>query len=639
MRCGLEIHQQLLGTKLFCRCPCIVSEGSPDFVVKRKFRAVVGETGEVDSAAVHELLRGRTILYEGFNDSSCAVDFDEAPPLSVSDYALMTALQVSLMFNAVVVDEFQVMRKTVVDGSNTSGFQRTSLVARNGSIKALPFENFISIPTVVLEEDSARIIEVDNLNKTAVKTAIKTTAAFAATATSVTTTAVVDDLAVYRLDRLGIPLLEISTGAELTSPEMVSVVAERIGLLLRSTGRIVRGLGSIRQDVNVSISGGSRVEIKGVQDLSMISAVVELEAFRQHSLLAIRDELSHRGVFKVDGSIFDVSKLFVDSASNVIQFALKNSGVVLACKLSGFAGIIGRNISPSRRFGSELSDCAKIIASVGGIFHSDELPSYGIVADEVLLLKKELHCGVSDAFVIVADSREKADKALHAVIARAREALVGVPSEVRKPLADGSSSFLRPLSGSARMYPETDVLPVRISGAVLSSIVIPELIDDKISRYLTLGLSKDLAVLVARSERWVLFDEFVKSFSQLSPSYIAELVMSASKIVKSQKNVDVDPSDDDLRQLFNALSNGRLAKESVVEVLAECRPVVEVLSDVKYLILEDEELSVIITRIVKENISLPLNALIGRAMQELRGKAQGSKIVEFVKFFFEKREK
>ncbi len=258
-RCGLEIHRQLETHKLFCGCPSIVHDENPKIFFERKLRAVAGETGRVDAAALHEMTKGRTVKYEACETSSCLVDMDEEPPKSLNQHALDTVLMVAMLMNAKIVDQVQVMRKTVVDGSNVSGFQRTMLIAVDGFVETS--KGKVSIPTICLEEEAAKKVRADE--------------------TSVT----------YSLDRLGISLIEISTDASIKDPEHAKETAALIGMMLKSTGRVKSGIGTIRQDVNVSIAGKSRVEIKGFQDLRTIPAVIENEVKRQQSLKESKPEV------------------------------------------------------------------------------------------------------------------------------------------------------------------------------------------------------------------------------------------------------------------------------------------------------------------------------------------------------------
>lgn len=595
IKCGLEIHQQLGTKKLFCECPSKIQEKNPDYLIKRKLRAVVGETGEIDIAAAEQAMKGKHYLYECYDENVCLIDLDEEPPRNIREEALDIAIQAGKLFKAQFVDEVQVMRKTVVDGSNTTGFQRTALVAMNGNIDTA--EGKISIPTIILEEDSGRTIAQDS------------------------------EKTVFRLDRLGIPLLEISTGPDITSPVQCAEVAEKIGTLLRSL-KVRRGLGTIRQDVNVSIEGGTRIEIKGAQDLALLPKLVELEALRQEKLLEIKKEFEKRNIKTIMTQIQDLSSVLSTSKSNVIQNTLKNKGVVLGVRVP-CKGLLGREIQPKRRLGTELSDRAKTTSGVKGLFHSDELPNYGITPEEADKLYKQLECGPNDAFILIADSREKATRALQAAIQRLNEAIKGVPKEVRKANEDGTTTFERTMPGAARLYPETDVLPVRITKERIKTIEIPELIENKIKKYEESGLGKDLAELMGKSEQSLKFDEFVKRFSKLKPAYIAELMLTAEKTIRRQFNIEIKPTEQDFETLFEALSTEKISKESVIEILKENKPVKEIIS--KYQVLTDKELEQEIRKIIYENKGMQVNALIGKAMQKLRGKASGQKIVEMIK--------
>ena len=423
------------------------------------------------------------------------------------------------------------MRKTVVDGSNTSGFQRTALIARNGAIETLSGK--VRISTVCIEEESAKIVK---------RSAGRD---------------------VYDLSRLGIPLVEIATEADITGPEQLKEVAEHIGMLLRSTGKVKRGIGTIRQDVNVSIREGSRVEIKGAQDLRLLVKLVENEALRQKSLAGIAAELKARKAAP-SGSA-DVTEILKDSDSKLVAEALKSGLRIKALGLKGFKGIVGREIQPGRRLGTELSGHAKARAGVRGIIHSDELPGYGITERDAEAIGKKLGCGEGDAFAFVAAEDGKADAALKAVAERALEAVRGVPSEVRKAVKDGTTEYLRPMPGSERMYPETDALPVAPQGGVEA----PRLLSDAADSYEKLGLGRDLAHSIAKSGASGFFETMVEESGGVRPAFIAEVLVSYPKEME-RRNLDHSRiGDDHLKAVFRALGEGRIAKESVMDVLAE----------------------------------------------------------------------
>ncbi|MBS3148579.1 Glu-tRNA(Gln) amidotransferase subunit GatE [Candidatus Woesearchaeota archaeon] len=595
--CGLEIHQQLNTKKLFCECESLVQEKEPDFTIKRKLRAVVGESGEIDVSAAQQAMKGKTYTYECYDQNCCLIELDEEPPRNIRLEAVNAAIQAGKLLDARFVDEAQTMRKTVVDGSNTSGFQRTTLIAHNG--KLLTKHGTVNIPTIIVEEDSARLIKEDSESTT------------------------------FRLDRLGIPLLEISTGPDIHTPEQAQEVAEQLGLLLRSSPYAKRGLGTIRQDVNVSIPGGTRVEIKGAQDLKMLPKLIEVEASRQAKLLEIASTLKKKGVKDVLCQIHDLTIALKNTQSKILLNALTTGGAILGIKLSSFKGLLGLEVAPGKRLGTELSEHGKTAAGIGGLFHSDELPNYGITQQEVELVIKHLDIGTNDAFILVADKKEKAEKALYAVIARAQDALLGVPKEVRRANEDGTTTFLRRMPGAARMYPETDCLPISLTKELIDSVDVPELIEHKIGRYEKMGLAKDLAELCAKSDKTELFDEFVKSFKQLKPAYIAEVILTSERNIKRQFNIEINPSNEDYCELLLSVEHDKISKESVLDILKENKPINTVIH--KYHVLSDSQLQIELKKIIDENKGKPYNALIGEAMKKLRGKASGQKIAEMLK--------
>ncbi|NLA38895.1 MAG: Glu-tRNA(Gln) amidotransferase subunit GatE, partial [Methanomicrobiales archaeon] len=463
LKAGIEIHQQLdTDEKLFCRCPTIlrdVDDRTGEF--SRYLRVTGAGSGRVDRAAEEEMKLVRKFTYYTY-DSVCLVEHDEEPPAPMNPEALEICLTLAEMLGMTPVEQIHTMRKLVIDGSNTSGFQRTALIGLSG---ALP--DGCQIETICLEEEAAQRVEDE----------------------------------IFSLDRLGIPLVEITTAPCMHTPEAVQEVAGYIGMVLRSTGRVKRGLGTIRQDINVSISDGARVEIKGVQDLDLIAEVVRREVQRQAALLAIAGALRDRGA-RVDHNVFDVTDVFSGTKSSI----LKKAKSILAVRLCGFAGLVGREIQPGRRLGSEISDYAKK-CGVGGIFHTDELPAYGVTTEEVARLREAVGAADEDCVAIVAAGRERAGCAAEQVMIRAEMALSGVPEETRRMLDEGSSAYMRPLPGAARMYPETDILPVVIDDAFREGIEIPELLTDRAERFVRdLGLDEDLARQVAFSERLPAFE-------------------------------------------------------------------------------------------------------------------------------------
>jgi glutamyl-tRNA(Gln) amidotransferase subunit E len=437
----------------------------------------------------------------------------------------------------------------------------------------------------------------------------------------------------YSLDRLGIPLVEIGTGPDVRTPEQAREAAERIGMLLRSTGAVKRGLGTIRQDVNVSIADGARVEIKGVQALDAIDDIVRLEVDRQVALVEAAAELRDRDA--AVGEPVDVSDVFADTDSGVIAGALDAGGVVRAVRLSGFEGLVGREIQPDRRLGTELSDHAKRHGA-GGVFHTDELPAYGVTGAEVAALREAVDAGAGDAVALVADEPETAELAVDAVAERAAAALEGVPEETRGANEDGTTRYLRPLPGAARMYPETDVPPVDLDA---SDVETPELLTAKADRYADEhGLDAGLAEQVATGPRMSLFERAVDA--GVDPTFAASTLESTLTELR-RDDVPVDRLDDeDVLAVLRLVTDGDLAKEGAGDVLAALARDPDLDPDAAVEAaglagVDEAAVRETVAEVVERNAAQveaegmgAFSALMGEAMGALRGKADGEVVSE-----------
>ncbi|MFC7177556.1 Glu-tRNA(Gln) amidotransferase subunit GatE [Halosegnis marinus] len=590
---GLEIHQQLdTATKLFCNCPTVrrePAESERSFV--RYLHPTRSELGEIDEAALEESRVDREFTYLAY-DSTCLVEEDDEPPRRLDDEALETTLEIATLLDATVADQAHVMRKIVVDGSNTSGFQRSTLVANDGEITTS--EGPVGIEDLLLEEESAARVEET------------------------------DDGVTFGLDRLGIPLVEIGTKPDIRSPEQAREAAERIGMLLRSTGKVKRGLGTIRQDVNVSIAEGARVELKGVQSLDDLEDLVRGEVGRQVELLAIGEELRERDASVGDPT--DVTDTFTDTDSGVIAGAER----VTAVRLGGFDGLVGREIQPDRRLGTELSDHAKR-SGAGGIFHTDELPAYGVTESEVEALRKAVGADAEDAVALVAAESDVAEAAIAAAAERAETAIEGVPEETRDALPDGTSRYLRPLPGAARMYPETDVPPVEPDP---SAVEAPELLTERVERYAAdHGLDAGLAEQVAYGQYMPVYEDAVDA--GVDPTFAATTLESTLTELRRDDVAVENLTDDRLLAVMALVEDGDLAKEGVGDVLATLAEdpslsAEEAVEAAGLSGVSEAEVREAVVEVVERNEEQvaeegmgAFSGLMGEAMGALRGKADG----------------
>src|SRR3989338_3886465 len=463
LKIGLEIHQQIDGHKLFCKCPCIIKDDEPDYTVKRYLRTSASELGEMDPAAIYELKKGKYFMYQTYSDVNCLVELDENPPEEINKDALHIALQVALLMNAKPVDVVQFMRKIVIDGSNVSGFQRTALIAINGYIETS--ESMISIPTICLEEEAAKKVED------------------------------AEKYRVYNISRMGIPLIEIATGPEIKSPEGAKETAEKIGMVLRSIKGIKRGLGTIRQDINLSIKGHPRVELKGFQDLRSIPRVADHEISRQLEL-------------------------------------------------------VKQNKEPK--------------------------------------------------------------------------------SEVRKVEDNYTTTFLRPMPGSDRMYPETDVPLVYLTNELLKEIKLPELIAEKVeSLEEKYCLQPELAREVVKRE--INLENYLQEYRNLDALTIARTIIEVPKEIKARFDLDVDKlKEKQFREILELVNTNKLQKAFILDALVELLRNGIIKSE-RFATVNDKEIENVIKEIVNKNKGASFNAIMGEAMGKLKGKCDPKKIVEMIK--------
>ena len=617
LKAGLEVHQQLdTESKLFCSCKPHLFKGEPEVTFIRRLRPTQSELGQIDPAALFEFQKGVKILYEATRDTACLVEMDEEPPHDLNREAVEIALIVAFMMKARPVDEIHVMRKTVIDGSNTTGFQRTCVVALGGELEVEGKE--IPIEHISVEEDAARRTGKEG-------TVIR-----------------------YRIDRLGIPLIEVATAPVLYTPEEAEKTALAIGRIYRATGRVRRGLGTIRQDLNISIRDGALIEIKGVQELELVSKIIENEVQRQLGLLKIRDELLKEREVRVEGikdDFTDVTSIFKRTKCRVLRKAIEQKKQVLAVKTPKFAGLLKRELALGMRLGREMADIASFWGRVGGIFHTDELPAYGIVTEEVDRLKQLMKAGEQDAVVFVADTLENATDALKAVTRRAREALKGVPEETRAPNPDGTTRYMRPRPGAARMYPETDVPPIQLSEDYLEKLraSLPQMPEEKIERLMKeYDLSRKLARQILDSEYIGLFEDVVQK-TRVSPTVVVVALTETLKALKRDGVLIENIRDEQLRELFDFLGSGETTKEAIPDILTwlskrEGATVREAIEDLGLTMLSEKDLLSIIDDLVRENRVLvekrgrgAFGVLMGMVMERVRGRAKAELVSETLK--------
>ncbi|HDQ00060.1 MAG TPA: Glu-tRNA(Gln) amidotransferase subunit GatE [bacterium] len=621
LKSGLEVHQQLrTNKKLFCRCPAGFYSDIYHAEILRHMRPTLSELGEYDGTALMEFKTRKNIIYQLNKASVCTYEMDDAPPFELNEEALDIALEIALLLKLNLVSELHIARKQYLDGSIPTGFQRTTILGVDGEI---PFQNRkIRIVQLGLEEDACR--EVSDIGH------VRT----------------------YRTDRLGMPLIEVVTYPDMRTPIEVAAVAQLIRQLTRSTGKVNRGIGAARQDVNVSIEGGTRVEIKGVARIPLIPRLVHNEAGRQQALLEIRHLIRSRGV-KPDNfkpQFFEVTDLLKTTGYLPIKNQLNQDSKIKCVKLPYFKGILRYPTQPDTNFAKEISDRVRVIAcldNIPNIIHSDT-DDETISSANWERIKKISGCNDRDALVIVWGDEQDSETAAQEIAIRASEAIIGVPSETRRALADGTTGFERILPGPDRMYPDTDLPPIPIFDQKIQQIrsQLPTPPWQCHEKYQQLGLTPQMIDELFLSERARIFDRIVNETSY-DPIFVARFLTQQLKAIYRKRATAERIPEDVLSEVFKALAEQRIVREAVPLIVEQwldkpTRPIVPVITN--YAVRNRETVEKLISDLA-EKVQLPgdrrrdqrFNHLMGVVMKTIRGRIQGKITAQLVeKYIIEK---
>lgn len=547
--CGLEVHQQLATAhKLFCRCPSGRRSTQVDAEVLRHMRPTLSEMGEYDGTALMEFKTRKEIVYLLERGSVCTYEMDDTPPFPVNQEAVRAALRISRMFGLDLVSELHVMRKQYLDGSIPTGFQRTAMVGLGGAIpfreSELGADRELRIRQLSLEEDSCR--EVEDIGHRIV----------------------------FRTDRLGTPLIETVTEPDLLTPADVAAAGRLMAQIARTSGIVSRGAGAARQDVNVSIAGSRRVEIKGVDHHRGLPLLVHNEAYRHLNLLRIRAELQRRGVrpdmfelpavdlpWESEGLVVDARPMLGDASPPPIYTALGRGDMVCAVRLRGFAGLLRHPSQPGVPFVHEIAERVRVIACpTARPFLTCSDREHGIGESTWRALREACRAESGDALVLLWAPERDAATAAREVLARAAEALIGVPSETRQARPDGTTGFERILPGPQRMYPDTDTPPLPISDAWMAEAEadLPEPPWKRADRYAALGISAGAAARLAAAPWAELFDRLAPEHPETARRLAAALEKRLVHYWRESGAREL-PQPERLSPLINAMDHGLIA--------------------------------------------------------------------------------
>lgn len=543
LMCGLEVHQQLkTDKKLFCHCPAGIFQEKGQFhaEVIRHMRPTLSEMGGYDGTALMEFKTKKTIVYHIANETTCTYDVDDTPPFIINKQALLIALEIALLLKTNIVGELHITRKQYLDGSIPTGFQRTGIVSIEGQI---PLRNkLVRIIQLSIEEDSCR--EISDIGH----------------------------VRVYSTDRLGMPLIETVTYPDMKTPDEAAEAAQYIRFLSRSTGKVRTGIGAAREDVNVSITGGTRVEIKGVSRISSIPELVHNEAFRQKSLLEIRSDLLTRipewKEWKI--SYVTLSGDTTATYSNQVSEALNKNYRLVAINLPGFKGILSFFTQPDRTFADEISDRLKVISCIEkpNMTHSESLDNDSKSINFKYICKL-LDSENEDAQILLWGPEADIPTALETIEERCRMAFMGVPKETRKSLENGTTMFERVLPGADRMYPDTDSAPISISEDLINNVCknLPLAVSGRINQLEEWKIPKDTFIYLLRNNLVSLIERIYHDF-QIKPTFVATLLAHRLKHLQGKHNTNLPFDYEKIYELFSFIKEHNIECDIVYDMLS-----------------------------------------------------------------------
>ena len=604
---GLEIHQQLsTRKKLFCRCPA----GQYSYVyhaeILRHMRPTLSELGEYDGTALMEFKTHKDIIYHINRETICTYEMDDTPPFELNEEALDIALGIGLLYKCSMVNEIHIARKQYLDGSIPTGFQRTTILGVNGWF---PFKDRrIDIVQLGLEEDACR--EVSDIGHRRI----------------------------YLTDRLGIPHIETVTAPQMNTQQEVAEVGEILRRLTRSTGSVRTGIGAARQDVNVSVHGGTRIEIKGVPRLPMIPLLTYSEAMRQFNLLRLRAELHQRGITpeKFTSHCEDVTRFVKKTRYQPIREAIASGKTVNCVNLVGFKGLLNWQTQTDTYFSREIADRVRVIAcltTLPNIVHSDSLTDT-LATSEWQNIRRAVDAGNKDAVVLVWGDKIDAETGAKEIAIRAREASIGIPSETRQALSDGTNGFERILPGPDRMYPDTDLPPKKITDERLEALKthLPEYFWERQTWYRKLGVPEDCIEPLSISRYATLFKKLVLE-DRIDPKLTAVVLIQYLKRLK-KKNVPIEKLSPHLiEKTLLMYKEGRIAREGLLDLLTLAARTGNILDYNLPDIPSLEEVETVMEAAVSETLTLTVTgneqrwrAAMGQAMADMRGRYPGVKL-------------
>jgi glutamyl-tRNA(Gln) amidotransferase subunit E len=278
------------------------------------------------------------------------------------------------------------------------------------------------------------------------------------------------------------------------------------------------------------------------------------------------------------------------------------------------------------------------LTKLPNIIHSDSL-SETLSSSRWDQVRKAVRAGADDTVVVVWGPAEDVKTAVQEIALRAREATVGVPSETRQALRDGTNGFERILPGPDRMYPDTDLPPKKVTAERLEAIRrgLPVPVWTREARYRELGLPADVVEVLSVSRFAGLFEVLVNEWG-IDPTAAAVALVQFPKRLKRKR---LDPgalTEETLRRIFALYRDRKISRDGVWALMEraargealprpdEIRPATE-----EEIYAQVVESNGVLRGLTLHNPDKRAHVLMGLVMTALRGRAEGAALSERVR--------
>jgi glutamyl-tRNA(Gln) amidotransferase subunit E len=207
-------------------------------------------------------------------------------------------------------------------------------------------------------------------------------------------------------------------------------------------------------------------------------------------------------------------------------------------------------------------------------------------------------------------------------------------SEVRNVLPDGTSEFLRPMPGSSRMYPETDLPLLKISRDFINDAkkTLPKSKVELEQELKEEGLSHEMIKLLLQEGKVEEYKQLLKIVN--NSSLVVKTLIIWPKEISAKTKIDLIKVDkileDHLASVLEMFVKNKISESDVKNILEKIVAGESIENALKVERVETGAIEEQVLKIIKEKPGLSANAYMGLVMGQLKGKIDGKTAMEVI---------